>query len=347
MHAGPKEEEEFAYHLEIIEDLDDGRMHDYCANTTAYDSMPYTGVREAIPIQQISKLFYTDSGRILNIGSDNSFENKSVLLLKRDSAAIKASKPMSQAGTEADDEDEGLSTSEFSDEQAEIDRQLHKDSYSLGHANGADGAGCTGDEHQQHKSRRLATHLDPEWLAFEVFEEDNNSQQDGASDGDEEADTADNSPGVDNVAAARNGRTQHGLVDAHLMEQMHNITISGPTTPSQCQTVSTSNTTSDINTCPTPERPKSHTTQSPFGPVVTSLSLLEMLVRLTSLQQFQQTMHLSIPDHILAFFLEETSATGLKGEERWKAKRAAEQRMGFDPFTDTPSKAQSGNKATL
>ncbi|CAK7244799.1 MAG: Ran-specific GTPase-activating protein 30 [Sporothrix thermara] len=120
-----------------------------------------------------------------------------------------------------------------------------------------------------------------------------------------------------------------------------------PTTPSQCQTVSTSNTTSDINTCPTPERPKSHTTQSPFGPVVTSLSLLEMLVRLTSLQQFQQTMHLSIPDHILAFFLEETSATGLKGEERWKAKRAAEQRMGFDPFTDTPSKAQSGNKATL
>jgi hypothetical protein len=51
---------------------------------------------------------------------------------------------------------------------------------------------------------------------------------------------------------------------------------------------------------------------SPFGPVRTSLSLLEMLIRLTALQQFQQASHLAIPDELLTFFLEESSTTGGK-----------------------------------
>ncbi|CAK7225943.1 Ran-specific GTPase-activating protein 30 [Sporothrix bragantina] len=118
------------------------------------------------------------------------------------------------------------------------------------------------------------------------------------------------------------------------------MSFSGAVTPGPCPDLSTGNNASDTDRSPVPERAKTSTSQSPFGPVVTSLSLLEMLIRLTSLQQFQQTSHLSIPDHILTFFLEETSASGLKGEERWKAKRAAEQKMGFDPFTDTPSKTK-------
>jgi len=78
--------------------------------------------------------------------------------------------------------------------------------------------------------------------------------------------------------------------------------------------------------------------RSPFGAVTSSLSLMEMLIRLTSLQEFQQAAHLSIPDHILTFFLEETSTTGLQGEARWKARNEAKRRVGFDPYTDTPTK---------
>jgi hypothetical protein len=60
---------EYAYHLEIIEDLDDGRVHDDERDTQSYDDIPHAGIRESVPVHQLSKIFYTDTGRILNIGS--------------------------------------------------------------------------------------------------------------------------------------------------------------------------------------------------------------------------------------------------------------------------------------
>ena len=78
--------------------------------------------------------------------------------------------------------------------------------------------------------------------------------------------------------------------------------------------------------------------RSPFGAITTSLSLMEMLIRLTSLQEFQQDSHLSIPDHILTFFLEETSTTGLTGVEKWSVRNEAKRRVGFDPYADTPTR---------
>lgn len=80
---------EYAYHLEIIEDLDDGRVHESSGDgdndgNTAYDGVLRPGVQESIPMHQIAKLFYTDSGRMLNIGNANDYESSSVLLLKRD-----------------------------------------------------------------------------------------------------------------------------------------------------------------------------------------------------------------------------------------------------------------------
>ena len=84
------------------------------------------------------------------------------------------------------------------------------------------------------------------------------------------------------------------------------------------------------------ENTESFMARSPFREIQSSLSLMEMLIRLTSLQEFQQVTHLSIPDHILTFFLEETSTTGLKGSQRMKARDEAKRRVGFDPYTDTP-----------
>lgn len=83
---------------------------------------------------------------------------------------------------------------------------------------------------------------------------------------------------------------------------------------------------------------ESFVARSPFGAIVSSLSLMEILIRLASMQEFQQTSHLAIPDHILTFFLEETSTTGLHGEKRWKIRSDTKRRVGFDPYTDTPVK---------
>jgi len=77
-----------------------------------------------------------------------------------------------------------------------------------------------------------------------------------------------------------------------------------------------------------------------FNNIRTSLSLLEVLLRLTSLQQFQQQSHLSINDELLNFFLEESSATGAGGDEahRQRTRAEARRRVGWDPYDESPVK---------
>lgn len=72
----------------------------------------------------------------------------------------------------------------------------------------------------------------------------------------------------------------------------------------------------------------------------TSLSLLELLVRLTALQQFQQSSHLAITDELLNFFLSDSSTTGAGAdtEYRKKVRRDARRRVGFDPYDESPIK---------
>lgn len=77
-----------------------------------------------------------------------------------------------------------------------------------------------------------------------------------------------------------------------------------------------------------------------FNQIRTSLSLLEMLLRLTSLQQFQQQSHLSISDELLNFFLEESSSTGAGGDEqhRQHLRSEARRKVGWDPYDESPVK---------
>jgi hypothetical protein len=65
-----------------------------------------------------------------------------------------------------------------------------------------------------------------------------------------------------------------------------------------------------------------------------------MLIRLTALQQFQQSSHLAIPDELLTFFLSESSTVGAGGdaELRRRVRREARQRVGFDPYDESPIK---------
>lgn len=314
----------YSYHLEIIEDLDDGRVHEeeeQPERLCMHGDIRRAGIRESIPIHQIAKIFYTDTGRILNIGGTNPFENNAVLLLKRDFHATVPTSTMDHMtpGQGADDGGIGpgqsghpdLEGSSPSTDQDDIDRQL------MGEAGcfpAAVEAATTGKQ----GGWRLPRHLDPEWLALEVFGEDD----DVGSDKDDEDEDSD--VGFDVLE-----QLQHLSVSESEPEKAEDEYKKGQTDLSKAKAQNDYR----VDEPPREELPASRPL---LGTVASSLSLLEMLIRLTSLQEFQQASHLSIPDHILTFFLEESSTTGLCGEEQWKAKKEAKQRMGFDPYVDTP-----------
>ncbi|AEO64290.1 uncharacterized protein THITE_123682 [Thermothielavioides terrestris NRRL 8126] len=324
----------YSYHLEIIEDLDDGRLHDGDGCTPKpYDDMPMAGIRESIPIYQISKIFYTDTGRILNIGSNDERDSNPVLLLKRDSNAKSpvemrqewfdepGAEEASEPKTDTDDDSE----SSRAGDQDSVDRQLWEETERSAESPGSMG-GLQGT--------RLPPPLDPEWLALEVYAEDDDADDD-EEDGSEENE-AGSGGGPDTLT--HDPQVSHDSLDSKLISQIRRVSI-GAGSPAR-----------RLASQPAEHRPQqpneqaagSYVTRSPFGSITSSLSLLEMLIRLTSLQEFQQTSHLAVPDHILTFFLDETSTTGLQGEAQWRVRTEAKRRMGFDPYTDNTPPRQSG-----
>ncbi|KAF9768399.1 hypothetical protein IL306_014297 [Fusarium sp. DS 682] len=317
---------EYAYHLEVIEDLDDGRVHDDEHNIQPYDDIPHAGIRESIPVHQLSKIFYTDTGRILNIGSATDSEQRPVLLLKRDTQALPAQQEVGDIGgflegLDGDDKSETLDSAseDDGDDQAEIDRQLLE---GLGRPVLED---CNVVPVSEHLFKwKFPSHLDPEWMALEVYEEDDDDDDTGEDDDDDSVDSArlELPEGITSKPGTPRDRRS---LDSNVVDQIKRLSLNRPGKLGSLQSVTVSETENFV-------------ARSPFGAITTSLSLMEMLIRLASLQEFQQTSHLSIPDHILTFFLEETSTTGLIGETQWRARSEAKRRMGFDPYTDTPTK---------
>jgi len=324
--------DEYSYYLEIVEDLDDGRVHDDSdIKPQPFGDISMAGIRESIPIHQISKIFYTDTGRILNIGNSADGDNNPVLLLKRDPNAPTPTKlKQGWYETDSDDEDDAFEQTQGSsaadDEQADIDRQLFQE---------IEPAGKVEETQVNSRAGYLPAHLDPEWLALEVYVEDDDDPD--SDDEDEQGcDTIEHRP-VQQLPSARiTGLQDRSSVDRSLLDPLRRLSLqsSVPSSPSQAVTGSEPGVMGNKSF----ERSVPQANRSPFGSIVSSLSLLEMLIRFTSLQEFQQTPHLAIPDHFLTFFLEETSTTGLQGEERWAVRNQAKRRMGFDPYTDTPTK---------
>lgn len=318
--------DEFSYHLEIVEDLDDGRFHEDELKTSSFDDMPQAGIRESIPIHQVAKIFYTDSGRILNIGNSDEDGNNPILLVKRDAGAPTVAQiAQDLMGGDASQDIEDISST-TSDGQDEIDRQIREESEALNNK--------AKTETVQHPfALHLPPHLDPEWFALEVFQDDEDDESSDSQDGIE--DIHEDEGCIPTTKASRPPPSPRPSVDANILMQMKNLSTTDPIGRSIVRT--SSNGDIDKPTKQT-QRDANFMARSPFGAVTSSLSLMEMLVRLTSLQEFQQAAHLSIPDYILSFFLEETSTTGLQGEARWKARNEARRRVGFDPYTDTPTK---------
>jgi hypothetical protein len=330
MMAGDGRANEFNYHLEIIEDFDDDRVHAFEDNELQpgpYEGIALAGIRELVPIHQVSKIFYADTGKILNIGNPGETNNP-VLLLKRDVNALPPRRMMreSEQGEEFlyDEAQDlvGIGRSEQADDgdsQDDIDQQLRRESSVLLSSGG--NSNSTPLEFSSKDDWRLPPDLDPEWLALEVY-----TESEEASD-DEEFENAEND-------------------DSSYGSRRQSPAIKSPTTDitnkiSNLDLKSTPPSTTNHMSQKTPSFSTSLRAQAPsFGPIRSSLSLLEMLVRLTSLQQFQQASHLSIPDELLTFFLEESSTTGAggDGDERRRTRREARAKVGFDPYDESPIK---------
>lgn len=345
----------YAYHVQIIEDLDDGRVHtieEGQPRPMPVDGIPHAGIREQIPIGQISKIFYADVGKILNICNDDGTSSNPVLLFKRDVRAaprheIEHDTSLCSKGHLIEDLEQhtmlpdNAATSSEANSQADIDRQLQEES-------GIPEGPLTSSEAEKADSNlqkqaaqappwTFPANLDPEWIALEVLSADDSDE---AGSSDDELRTEEEPPGhTDHQYSKGPSRTS---VDANLVMQLHRMNIASDSTPSSRQSSRASgrqeNSEGQI-TGPFRSHDISPTLieRSPFSAIKTSLSLLEMLLRLTSLQEFEQTTHLAIPDNVLGFYLDHSASTsGLGGKESRMARAEAEKKVGFDPYSDSP-----------
>ncbi|KAK8111437.1 uncharacterized protein PG998_007894 [Apiospora kogelbergensis] len=364
----------YSYQLQIVEDMDDGRVHtldDGNVEPTSYDGVSLAGIREVIPVGQISKMFYADVGRILNITNEDGVSSNPVLLLKRD---IHQATPQTEPSPSSD-EGRVIGSIEEVEEDAVPASAVAVSPTSRGEPYGGK-LRKRKQGNPAYKTLKTRKHiqitmdnppnLDPEWMALEVFELD----EDLSSTADDESCTQET---PDHPSHPRISRTP---IDGNLFSQLHRMSIasspkSQPTSShSQKQAAEPDGSSQLVThyhghspqpshstdlTSPTTPRNNHHNrhqTQlsptaiesSPFGAIRTSLSLLEMLLRLTSLQEFEQTTHLAIPDHVLKFYLDESaSESGLHGKERWAARAEAARKMGFDPYTDAPGGEGEGD----
>lgn len=305
--------DEYAYQLIIVEDLDDDRVHTFDDDEPQpgpYGDIQSAGIREVVPIHELSKIFYADTGKILNIGNDSE-ANSPVLLLKRDQNAVP---PRRMMGRYEDDDIQDDGTNGLS-----APPNGHDNGQAL-HASperGQRAASVTSTpSHTQQLIHapdlwRFPPDLDPEWIAFEVY------TQAEDSDTESEADTP--------------SRPSRSSRKSSLDPQ----TLSAPSRFPP-------NTQSASSPSPRPNTPQAQQQLRPtLPPIRTSLSLLETLLRLLSLQQFQQAPHLSIPDELLTFFLSESASTGAGSndiQERKRLREEARRRVGFDPYDESPVK---------
>jgi len=299
---------EFAYQLVVIEDFDDDRVHDFEEDEPQpgpFEEVALAGIREIVPIHEISKIFYADTGKILNIGNDGETNNP-ILLLKRD---ITATAPRRMA--EADNMDsEFLNGAESSNRDASVDsinptRKERSDPWHFPHD------------------------LDSEWLALEVYTEEPDSD-------DEDVESSLNGTSSPPVPA-RSG-SLGPLTSAFSQLHFYSSPPAGqqsPNSPRGKPSSPVSSARGQSSVIP------SHQVQTPALPLLrTSLSLLEVLIRLTSLQQFQQASHLTISDELLNFFLSEAATTGAGADSdlRRRARDHARRTLGFDPYDESPIK---------
>ncbi|KAL8945979.1 MAG: hypothetical protein Q9222_007564 [Ikaeria aurantiellina] len=305
--------DEYAYQLLLVEDLEDDRVHtfeDGEPQPGPFGDVQLAGIREALPIHQVSKIFYADTGKILNIGTEGEV-NSPILLLKRDVNAVPPRRMVERNGQEispdyaseaANGSTDGIN--DYSPNKSQLIRAEQVQSPLSTPSTPSKGRDLTSTSNPW----RLPQDLDPEWIAFEVYTESEDSDIESEPD----------------VSSKKSRTSRTPSVEPTVNNAITRLQLKSSNTPSSPFTGSSTSQ-------PVPQLPR----------IQTSLSLLETILRLLSLQQFQQTPHLSIPDELLTFFLSESASTGTASgdiEERKRLRDEARRRVGFDPYDESPIK---------
>lgn len=236
------------------------------------DSKISTDISEPdlIPITEITKLLYTNSAAILNIKDDSEAYSTPILLLKRESDATD---PSNVPDLETSDDET----------QYRIDCQI------LNECNGARSRSQAGDPTTLPSyESRISSYLDPEWIALEMYTADA-SDESQCDEGDAEStpECSDESEQELNCDAASDGVANQ--LSSLSLEQNSSQQSDDPSFLQKTPTSISQGLPNNL-----------------FNMVTTSLSLLELVIRLASLQETQQKSHLSIPDHVLTSFLNGT-----------------------------------------
>lgn len=305
---------EFAYHLLIVEDLDDDRVHTFESDDEQpgpFDELPNAGIRDVVPIHEISKVFYADTGKILNIGAEGETNNP-VLLIKRD---IHAEPPRRMYNRSSSIENACAS----SESGPRVPREGSSDSRPFEVDDRMESLPDTPEKGQMPLDRnstwRLPGDLDPKWMALEVYAENVESE-----DGEQDAD----------LCSSSICRSSELSLNSALANMSIRSMAASPVAPQQSgpTVVSTLQASPDKRAGP---------------PIKTSLSLMEMLVKLAALQQFRQESHLAIEDELLNFFLEDgsTAGVGADKDDRQRIRHDAIRRVGFDPYDESPIKRRN------
>ncbi|KAM3419346.1 hypothetical protein BST61_g5277 [Cercospora zeina] len=294
---------EFAYQLSLVEDHDDARLHTYDDGDPKpgpFDGVAAAGIRDVVPVHEISKIFYADTGKILHITGEDEV-NYPCLLLKRDVHAEPPRRMMKPSPSRTPSVTSASEQEHEECDQSQIDEQLERESTPIPEAPPSveDGMGA--------HSWRLPPSFDPEWMALQVYtEEDDSDSDDEHDERPEPSRSASFDPGLSSALA-------------HL-------------------SVSSSRNGTPVTAQPSALAFSPNKRSGP--PVKTTLSLLEMLMKLSALQQFRQESHLAIEDELLNFFLEDsaTAGAGADKQHRQQTRHAAIQRVGFDPYDESPVK---------
>ncbi|KAM3501136.1 hypothetical protein MY10362_005805 [Beauveria mimosiformis] len=222
---------------------------------------------DLIPVTEITKLLYTNSAAILNIKDDLEANSTPILLLKR--------------------EIDITNTPEYNT--SEDETQQHVDCQILSECDGAalDGEnGKCGNASLHHS--QFPSYLDPEWIALEMYTADTSDKsQYDQSDAESAQASSDESE----------QRKSREIVTDEVINQLSSLCLNSGYPPHSEDESALQDATSSVS---------ESTPSSLFSMVTTSLSLLELVIRLAVLQQTQQKSHLSIPDHVLTCFLNGT-----------------------------------------
>ena len=298
---------EYCYELSLVEDLDDGRVHD--GDPQPCEDVAAAGLRTRIPVHQISKMFYTTSGKLLGIEDSKS----PVLLIKRNVHALAPRKILEKVRGYTYDDDPGSDGHDSHDgHDGRDDGQAHEHQErfpSAVHAAPPTSPLSPTSPPAAAAAADLPKHLDSEWLAFEIFSDQPAS---GAS-----------SATVSAASSAASSRPATPIPDSSPPPEPGNPGSVGPALHSLGPALQ--NLSLAAGTPLVARR----------AAVRSDLSILECLLRLTILQNFQQAQHTTVHDELLNLFLSDAVWGGSK-EERRLEREQARSKLGFDPFEATP-----------